>query len=270
MRWSVVLFATRAGGVGGVWKVSNDINPSRLERLQRNERVRKAGWELYDSKLPVELCSQLLPNSEREVRSFVETRIREMILNGDFENLKGKGKPLKHEEYSSRDGTFDIAMKMLKNNNLKPPWIELMQEIDKEKKAIRQSLRYCWLDYLVSRGGDVERQESSPDVHEWCTQQAYLKQQIAQLNRKVDDFNLQKPERMDFIFRLRLRWHEEIERAQQPLGTEEMEWIKCKQLERNGFPPILKDHQPCSETSVVKKRLILFSPLRHLRIFFGM
>lgn len=36
----------------GVWKVSNQVNPSRLQRLERNERVRRAGWELYDSKLP--------------------------------------------------------------------------------------------------------------------------------------------------------------------------------------------------------------------------
>lgn len=36
----------------GVWKVSNIVSPSRLERFERNERVRRAGWELYDSKLP--------------------------------------------------------------------------------------------------------------------------------------------------------------------------------------------------------------------------
>ncbi|EME31909.1 hypothetical protein Gasu2_46070 [Galdieria sulphuraria] len=225
-------FAVRAGGVGGVWKVSNAVNPSRLERLEKNERMRRAGWELYDSKLPKELRAQLLPNSDKEVRSFVEMRIREMILNGDFENLKGKGKPFNYSDSAVRDGTFDLAMKMLKNNDLKPPWIELMQEIDKEKKAIRQFLRLQWLNYLVVSGNCLDQDVSPIDAGIWCKQEEeYLKQQIAQLNRKIDDFNLQKPERMDFIFRLRLRWIEEVKRAQQPLSQQESEWVKSKQME---------------------------------------
>lgn len=172
-----------------------------------------------------------MPSSDKEVRSFVEMRIREMILNGDFENLKGKGKPLNYSDSAVRDGTFDIAMKMLKNNDLKPPWIELMQEIDKEKKAIRQFLRLQWLHYLVHSSCCPQQEMSDVDCKTWCKQEEYVKQQIVQLNRKIDNFNLQKPERMDFIFRLRLRWTEEVKRAQQPLSSEESEWLKSKQME---------------------------------------
>jgi hypothetical protein len=109
-----------------------------------------------------------------------------------------------------------------------------MQEIDKEKKAIRQFLRFQWLNYLVVSGisPDKQPQISHEDTKMWCKQEDYMKQQIVQLNRKVDDFNLQKPERMDFIFRLRLHWTEEVKRAQQPLSQEECDWVKSKQMER--------------------------------------
>jgi len=67
-----------------------------------------------------------MPSSDKEVRSFVELRIREMILNGmcyflhglvmsmcfthwiyleylgDFENLKGKGKPFNYSDAAVR------------------------------------------------------------------------------------------------------------------------------------------------------------------------
>ncbi|GJQ11474.1 hypothetical protein GpartN1_g3265.t1 [Galdieria partita] len=261
-------FAVRAGGVGGVWKVSNAVNPSRLERLEKNERVRRAGWELYDSKLPKELRAQLMPSSDKEVRSFVEMRIREMILNGDFENLKGKGKPFNYSDSSVRDGTFDLAMKMLKNNDLKPPWIELMQEIDKEKKAIRQFLRLQWLNYLVASRTFVDQDISLNNTGIWCKQEEYLKQQIMQLNRKIDDFNLQKPERMDFIFRLRLRWTEEVKRAQLPLSQEECEWVKSKQMENSSKPSLCEKSEEISQVSNSNERRSSISHLRRLVALF--
>jgi hypothetical protein len=52
-------------------------------------------------------------------------RIREAIKSGEFDNLKGKGKPLAARAHGS--APTDPAAKVLKNAGFKPKWIELVR-----------------------------------------------------------------------------------------------------------------------------------------------
>ena len=58
-----------------------------------------------------------------------EEKIRRAIEEGEFENLPGKGKPLKLEDDSHLPQDIRLAHKILKNANCLPPELELRKEI---------------------------------------------------------------------------------------------------------------------------------------------
>lgn len=58
-----------------------------------------------------------------------ENRISEAIENGHFDNLQGKGKPLKFEDESYIPLELRMAYKILKNADCLPPELELRKEI---------------------------------------------------------------------------------------------------------------------------------------------
>jgi hypothetical protein len=68
-----------------------------------------------------------------------ETRIREALAQGEFENLPGKGKPLNLEEYFSTPEDLRMAFSILKNANCAPAEVELLNEISRLQHAIAET-----------------------------------------------------------------------------------------------------------------------------------
>jgi Domain of unknown function (DUF1992) len=68
-----------------------------------------------------------------------ETRIREAIAQGEFENLPGAGKPLDLEEYFSTPEDLRMAFSILKNANCAPAEVELLNEISRLQRAIAET-----------------------------------------------------------------------------------------------------------------------------------
>ena len=58
-----------------------------------------------------------------------EERIREAVQRGEFENLPGRGKPLKLEDDQHIPDDLRLAYKVLKNADCLPPELELKKEI---------------------------------------------------------------------------------------------------------------------------------------------
>ncbi len=58
-----------------------------------------------------------------------EERIQEAIRNGEFDDLPGKGQPLKLEDLSFVPEEVRLAYKVLKNAGFVPPEVELQREI---------------------------------------------------------------------------------------------------------------------------------------------
>ena len=58
-----------------------------------------------------------------------EEKIKEAMENGEFDNLPGKGKPLKLEEDAWIPEDLRMAYKLLKNAGCIPPELELRNEI---------------------------------------------------------------------------------------------------------------------------------------------
>ncbi|MFC7393415.1 DUF1992 domain-containing protein [Scopulibacillus cellulosilyticus] len=58
-----------------------------------------------------------------------EGKIREAMNNGEFDNLKGKGKPLKMEKLSGVPDDLRMSYKILKNSGYVPEEVQLKKEM---------------------------------------------------------------------------------------------------------------------------------------------
>lgn len=63
------------------------------------------------------------------VQDLIEKKIKEAQEKGDFDNLPGRGKPLKLEDDSGVPEDMRMAYKILKNADCLPPELELKKEI---------------------------------------------------------------------------------------------------------------------------------------------
>jgi len=65
----------------------------------------------------------------RFIQRLAERKIREARQKGDFDDLPGKGEPLRLEDDSSVPETLRMAYKVLKNADVLPPELLLRKEI---------------------------------------------------------------------------------------------------------------------------------------------
>jgi hypothetical protein len=102
-----------------------------------------------------------------------EQKIREAIERGEFDNLEGRGKPLRIEDDRGVPEDLRLAYKILKNAGCVPPEIDLKREITRlddlvanmedERERCLQLKRLNWmvtkLNMLRSRPVNFEEQE---------------------------------------------------------------------------------------------------------------
>jgi hypothetical protein len=69
----------------------------------------------------------------------VEERIREAIARGEFDNLPGAGRPVDLTLYFQLPEETRVAFTLLKDHDIVPPEVQIMQEIGK----LRERLAGC-------------------------------------------------------------------------------------------------------------------------------
>lgn len=99
-------------------------------------------------------------------RLIAERKIQEAMEEGAFDELEGSGQPLDLSEDPYEDPADRMAHRLLKNNGFAPEWIEEAKEIEAESRRLRTR--------VDSSSSDFQRQ-------------------IAELNRKIEAFNLKVP-----------------------------------------------------------------------------
>jgi DnaJ family protein C protein 28 len=75
------------------------------------------------------------PDTEAAFEILANHRIREAMRVGDFDELPGKGQPLNRTEDSS-----DISVKILKNANVLPEWVEVGKVVRERVRGLRASI----------------------------------------------------------------------------------------------------------------------------------
>ncbi len=173
----------------------NKKQQERLSRLKENPE---------DRRLPAQGSSEAAhARREQERADLIEQRIQEAMANGEFDNLRGRGKPLSFNTNPYLDPAQELAFGLLQNNNMAPAWIERDKEIRREVAAARDKLRLAWQAYQANLCSETSWQAAIHSFNET----------LVKLNRKIDHFNLIVPLPTKQHFRLRLE--DELRRVQQ-------------------------------------------------------
>ncbi len=151
--------------------------------------------------------------TERDWKGTVEDRIQEAMERGDFENLKGKGKPLNLER-NPWAGDWELAFHVLENAGYAPEWIERDKEIRAELAALRALLdRHIAWDHdaraalAFVRAQDILDRQASIDRARRRVTESY-RQRATALNKAIDTYNLVAPSVQ--VHRLRIAIEDEI------------------------------------------------------------
>ena len=70
------------------------------------------------------------------IEKFVEEQVRKAMEAGEFDNLPGKGKPLDLKAYFDTPEDLRMAYSILKSNNFVPEEVEMLKEIEAQKKRL--------------------------------------------------------------------------------------------------------------------------------------
>ena len=68
-----------------------------------------------------------------------ESKIREAIARGEFDNLAGKGRPIDQEAYFAAPEEVRLAYSLLRSNGFVPEEVELRREL----ASLREELAAC-------------------------------------------------------------------------------------------------------------------------------
>lgn len=71
------------------------------------------------------------------IESAIEQIIREGMARGEFENLKGKGKPLNLDDYFNTPEDVRMGFSILKSGEFVPEEVERLKEIAELREKIR-------------------------------------------------------------------------------------------------------------------------------------
>lgn len=70
------------------------------------------------------------------IESAIEQKIREAMERGEFDNLRGKGKPLDLNAYFDTPEDLRMAFSILKSNEFVPEEVEVFREIAELKERL--------------------------------------------------------------------------------------------------------------------------------------
>ncbi len=129
----------------------------------------------------------------------VESKIRAAQEEGKFDNLRGRGRPLKLDEDPFEDPAWEMANDLLKQGGFLPDWLEqgrdLHEQLQQARAALRRSRRWRE-EALAGLGGrtDLEAQQQRNYIAgEWSRAQAQFRAQIVKINQETLTYNLKVP-----------------------------------------------------------------------------
>jgi hypothetical protein len=113
----------------------------------------------------------------------IDKIIREARESGAFDNLPGKGKPIRWEDDSMVPEDQRMAHRVLKNNGFTLDWIEMARELDETWEVIQAEVAAL---RSARAGGRL-------DLPGWHSAARAAGEKIRQLNLRVVGYNLRVP-----------------------------------------------------------------------------
>jgi DnaJ family protein C protein 28 len=122
--------------------------------------------------------------------SNIEEHIRRAMEEGLFEDLPGKGKPLRLDDDSLEDPEWRMANHIMRNSGFSLPWIEKNREIETALETARATLKRCW---AWSQASNEEGYSTTFVEEEWQKAVAKFRDEIQAINQQIASYNLEAP-----------------------------------------------------------------------------
>jgi hypothetical protein len=138
---------------------------------------------------------------EDKHRALAESRIREAIEAGEFDNLRGSGQPADIEENPHVPEEWRMGFHLLKQNNITPAWIELANEIEADLQAWRAAADRHFAEVrerlarVASDPYSMKRLRAEVEALKSMHTRAAARHQhgLDEINRKIHYFNATVP-----------------------------------------------------------------------------
>lgn len=118
-----------------------------------------------------------------DFESPLDKMMREARERGEFDDLPGKGKPLKWEDETHVPEEQRMANRLLRNNGFTLDWIEMGKELDARYEAIKERLAQARTDRAAGHLNAAGWQSTARDIVG----------QIRELNKRIIGYNLRTP-----------------------------------------------------------------------------
>ncbi len=122
--------------------------------------------------------------------SNVEEQIQRAIADGQFDDLPGKGKPLRLDDNPYEDPEWALAHHMLRSSGYSLPWIEARNEIQASIEEARLTLRRSW-EWRAQAG--AENTPTGLVDAEWAKALEKFRLQLKEINQRILAYNLEVP-----------------------------------------------------------------------------
>ncbi len=144
----------------------------------------------------------------QEWQDLITEQLDKAAANGAFDNLPGKGQPLRLNENPNEPADMRMANKLLKDNNLTPAWIGDRKELLAKIEALRADMQRQW--DLICAGAEASGGDKEALERTWRRNLSRWEARIGELNRRIVSLNIILP-----VWRMelhRLRLDEELKR----------------------------------------------------------
>ena len=122
--------------------------------------------------------------------SNIEDQIRRAMEDGRFDNLPGRGKPLKLDQNPNEDPAWALAHHLLRSSGFTLPWIEAQRGIQAAIEEARTTLRRAW-DWRAQASS--ESAPPAPVESEWARALEGFHRQLRAINQRILSYNLEVP-----------------------------------------------------------------------------
>lgn len=153
----------------------------------------------------------------RRIRTDFNDLIEDMIEDGRrrglFDGLSGSGRPLDLEE-NAFEGSSRLANKLLKDNDLRPPWLTRRVDVVEKIDALRAEISRTWARYRVAFEQAPDQGHRPALTIGWDDACRGWEEAIVALNKEIETYNLKRPSSQLELFKLRLS--DELKRVDAP------------------------------------------------------
>jgi hypothetical protein len=146
----------------------------------------------------------------------IEKILREAQASGKFDNLAGQGKPLKLDQDNEASEEW-AANHLLKNQNLRPAWLEedvaIREELERARTILQRTYRWqaAEMAQLSGQADEKSARRRAWAEAEWKRVQAEFRETVKGLNQRIRLLNLKVPS--DQLQRLLLDAEAELAQA---------------------------------------------------------